>query len=218
MIASEIIQSVSRDLDDQYPGDEFTRWTEAELLEYLNDGEGVIVFFKPQAYQSDIVFKLSAGSRQTLPSNVLEYIRPIMNMGPTGIHEGDSIYPIEGGVMDNAVPGWRSSSKSAQTVHIVFDRVDRKSFDVYPPSNGLGYIKIVCSLLPTRLTSTAQDINLSDEYVQPLKAFMLFRAHYQDSKSSGQSLQRSMESWQFFLELLGRKDIVEAKTPPKVSV
>lgn len=218
MIASTIIESVSRDLDDQYPGDEYVRWSEEELLEYLNDAEGVIVFFKPEANQQDTTFLLSEGSRQTLPSTAIEYIKPIMNMGLTGLKEGDSIYPIEGGIMDASVPGWRTSQKSATTVHIIYDRADRKSFDVYPPSNGLGYIKIVCSVLPTRLTSTADSIHLSDEYLQPIKAFMLFRAHYQDSKSSGAALQRAMDSWNTFLSLLGKKDLVESKTPPRLRV
>lgn len=217
MIASQIIESVSSDLDDQDTGDEYARWTEAELLEDLNDGESVIVYFKPEAYQQDLTFLLKEGSRQTLPSNAIEYIKPVSNMGLTGSTEGDSIYPIEGGIMDSAIPGWRSSSKSATTVHVVYDRADRKSFDVYPPSNGLGYIKVVCSVVPTRLTSPSQEINLSDEYVQPLKTFMLFKAYYKDAKSSGAALQRAMDAWNMFLALLGRKDLVESKTPPRLS-
>ena len=221
MLASELILAVSNDLQDQDSGDEYSRWTEDDLLGYLNDGERAIVFLKPQAYVDDTPFQLVAGVRQSWPSGAIEPIGRMRNMGPTGTTAGERVFLIEPKDMDECYPGWRSATASATVVHFMFDQNDRRSFEVYPPqpTSSMGYVEAPYSKVPPTIvkdgTSYAVSVNLGDEYKEALIAYMKFRTWAVDAQDSQYAYARSADAWQLFLALIGRKDLVESKLPAK---
>ena len=60
------------------------RWTEAELLSYLNEGILAVLAYKPDAYVVDAAVALVAGSRQTIPSTGVELLDVMRNEGDDG--------------------------------------------------------------------------------------------------------------------------------------
>ena len=56
------------------------RWTDAELLRYLNDGQREVVNMKPDASALTTNVQLSTGTLQTIPSNGLRLIKITRNM------------------------------------------------------------------------------------------------------------------------------------------
>lgn len=64
-----VIQQVSRDLNDQENGYEYERWTQAMLLDYLNDSLRQIAIRRPDEMTSEVSLPLVAGTRQTVPAN-----------------------------------------------------------------------------------------------------------------------------------------------------
>ena len=47
------------------------RWTEAELLEWINDAQEALLAHRPEAFGVEDVHNLEAGSDQTLDSDVV---------------------------------------------------------------------------------------------------------------------------------------------------
>lgn len=60
----DFIKGVSRQLNDQRQGREFTRWTRADMLGYVNDGLKAIEGYRPDAFVAEVVIPLTTGSLQ----------------------------------------------------------------------------------------------------------------------------------------------------------
>jgi len=233
--ASALIEEVSHDLMDQFSGDEYSRWTQADLLRYLNAAEMQTVFFKPQSNVVTGTYRLIAGVAQSLPDGTSSYQTPSAvtlkkaielisinrNMGTTGLVAGETIYPVDPKEMDSVVPGWRSVTASATVVHSMFDPDDRTSFDVYPaqPTSSMGWIEAIYSAVPDTIAVADDDyevaITLPDEYGPALRSYMKFRAYARDSKDSTYAYARSLDAWNHFLSLIGRKDLIESRLPSR---
>jgi hypothetical protein len=228
--STDLILEVSEDLQDQWSGDEFSRWSSADLLKYLNDAEKVIVTYNPQSYISTAVYILVAGTKQTLPDGTssfqspaavthpkaIELIKIHRNMGITGLVAGTTITPIGPRDMDEVYPLWRSVTASATVVHYMFDKEDRTRFEVYPPQPtvSMGYIEAVYSAVPTVIT-TGGNVNLGDEYLPALRAYMRYRAYSVDAQNSQGGYARSLDAWGMFLSLIGQKENQEKSNPTK---
>jgi hypothetical protein len=85
----------------------------------------------------------------------------------------------------------------------------------------MGYVEAVYSGLPTDISASGDsydvDINLGDEYARALKAYMKFRAYSIDAAHSIQAAQRALSFWNLFLELIGRKDLIENRYDGQVN-
>lgn len=231
MLASTLIAEVAADIFD---GD-YERWDEDYHLASLNAGERQLVFFKPTAYIIAGVYQLAAGPRQSLPDGTSSYQDPAAatllkaielveitrNMGTDGLTAGTAIVPVEIQDIDELYPGWRAVTAAATVQHVMFDKNDRTTFSVFPkqPSASMGWIEAVYSAVPTAIAtvggSYAVDCNLSDEYAEPLKNYMKFRAYSMDAANSQYSADRALAHWNLFLMQIGRKDLVEQRYPSR---
>ena len=59
------------------------RWTDAELLDYINDGQREITNLKPEAKATHLNVQLSTGTEQSLPSGGLRLIKVNRNVSST---------------------------------------------------------------------------------------------------------------------------------------
>ena len=60
------------------------RWTEAELLNYVNDGQREIANLAPSATATHANLALVVGTKQTLPDDGLKLIDVVRNMSAAG--------------------------------------------------------------------------------------------------------------------------------------
>lgn len=209
----------------------YDRWEEADWLDFLNSGERQLIFFKPSSYPVTGVYQLVEGTKQDLPDGTSSYQNPsasnlaqavelidiTRNMGAAGTTPGASIHKVNPKDLDELIPDWRSATASATVLHFMFDPNDRTKFEVYPPqpSSSMGWIETVYSAIPTEIAATGNNINLRDEYVEPLKNYMKFRAFSWDAQVSQFAYQRALDAWNLFLTQIGRKDLVERRLPAK---
>lgn len=402
--ASTVILEVSEDLNDQASGDTYARWSQADLLKYLNAGERLIVFFKPTSYVVTKTYQLVEGAAQNLPDGsssyqdpssndlpkAIELVRILRNMGGDGLTQGSNIYPVRPQDMEELLPGrhytvpelilnenpddsdilWSKAActlssdggiigTAVDTIHYIYQDVkyfsengnlfkisvkakagnqdhlylslaqfdandvsigstviyfdlsgslvgtaigsdtpypegrvvstdgdgyvhceaiftvigynnktsyvqcvvmaaegdsdntftgdgstvdvyvknisftnesilnysydpkDRTSFEVYPavPAFGEFWIQAQYSAIPPVIEATYDpgtqtydyvvDINIGDEYLEPLKNYMKYRAHGKDASSSMYAKQESVAYWNLFLAQIGRKDLIE---------
>ena len=211
MLASTLIDECEGDLLD--PDND--RWEVSDWLNYLNSAERQLIYLKPTSYALATSFQLVEGVQQSLPSGAVELIDVPRNMGGDGTTPGASIFKISLKDLDETMPSWRGDTASATVVHFMFDPNFRKKFDVYPPqpATNMGYVEAVHSSIPAELSATGDSIHLDDEYIEPLKNYMKFRALAIDAQVSDYAYRRALDAYNLFVTQIGRKDLVETRLP-----
>lgn len=198
MLASAILNRASRTLFDLTN----VRWPETELLDYIADAQNAIILHRPDANAVNATMPLVAGSRQTLPTGGIRFLRATRNMG-NGSTPGRAIRECSRVALDNENPNWHYDSASAVIQHYIFDNVDPRHFYVYPPAlSSAVNIEVIYSALPDPVTGPSSVLTLPDQYINAIYDWVLYRAYSKDASYAG-NLQRAQHHLQAFAAYLG---------------
>jgi len=188
------------------------RWTDAELLDYINDGQREITNLKPEAKATHSNVQLNTGTEQTLPSGGLRLIKVNRNVSSTASDAtgGKAIRIIEEDLLNSIEPDWHDPTVTGSSAHgsiiknYVFDSDDPKKFYVYPgvKSGSNAYVEVIYSALPTDLSTVSDTIDIDDIYVNALLNFVLYRSYLKDAEYAGNQ-QRAGTHYQVFVNSLG---------------
>lgn len=188
------------------------RWTDAELLDYINDGQREITNLKPEAKATHLNVQLSTGTEQSLPSGGLRLIKVNRNVSSTASDAtgGKAIRIIEEDLLNSIEPDWHDPTVTGSSAHgaiiknYVFDSDDPKKFYVYPgvKSGSNAYVEVIYSALPTDLSAVSDTIDIDDIYVNALLNFVLYRSYLKDAEYAGNQ-QRAGTHYQVFVNSLG---------------
>lgn len=198
MLASALIAKARIVLQDSSS----TRWTDAELLGWLNDGQREVVLIKRDAFTSSATKALIAGSKQTTPTDAVSLVDVTRNVSSSGVPTGNTVRLIEREFLDSRYPAWHSSSQKAAVIHYVFDQRNPKEFFVYPPNTGAGYVDIVYAKVPPEIASVSGSISLDGIYANGLINYILYRAYSKDAEFAPNQ-QQSIAAYGAFLQSLG---------------
>lgn len=189
-------------------GSSATRWTPAEALWWINDGQREIVHQLPKANAVRAVPTLSAGTRQSLAALSLpagiEVLDVPRNFAADGTTVGKAITLRERDYFDEMFPDWHSVT-GASVEHWFFDPRDPKAFYVYPALTGNGKVELIYSANPADLAALADVITLDDTYANALQFFVLFSFFSKDANYA-KSLQMAASYWGMFMQALGIRD------------
>lgn len=181
------------------------RWSSAELLGWLNDGQREIVTLRPSAFSKIANVTCVAGTKQTIPTAdgtlLLDVLR---NMGTSGSAPGDAVRKVPRQIMDSQTPGWHSATPSTTIKHYVFDERAPKTFWVYPPASAGTQVEVLYAATPTDVPSTSSVITLDDTYMSPLIDYLLYRAYSKDTEYAGNA-ERAKAARAAFENTLGLK-------------
>lgn len=132
------------------------RWSESELIGWLNDGQREIVLLRPSANTINSAVQLVAGTKQSLPAGGLQLVKITRNMGTTGTDAGNMISSALQMDMDAVNPNWHSEAAKAIVKNYIYDERDPRVFYVYPqqPSSSRGYVEMVYSKPPVNVSTT----------------------------------------------------------------
>ncbi len=192
------------------------RWTEAELLGWINSGQREVAIAKPNALTSNTTMQLTASStKQSIPATGIQLMEVVRNMGADGLTPGRAITGIDRSVLDRTIPTWHLDANAAGSVkHFTFDPRDPKTFYVYPKSPATAlYVELIISINPTQLASLSSNIAYDDIYETVLIDYVLYRAYGKDSKHTS-NMQRSTNHYQAFQNALGLKSRGEMTLSP----
>lgn len=166
------------------------RWTTAELVRYLNDGQRDITLVRPDATAVTTTMALAAGARQTLPSAGAKLLELIRNTGGTK----RAIRLTSRVILDAQNPDWYSKVGVTDIRHYTFDPREPRNFYVYPPAASSGAsVELIYSAYPTDITEPAAgalysavsgNISVADIYVNALVNYILYRAYSKDSENT----------------------------------
>lgn len=186
------------------------RWSDATLLEYLNDGQIEIARLKPDASVTTASIELASGIDQVLPAGAIRLVRLICNMGLTGTTPGRAINLADLAEFSLKNPSWPSETSSTTAMFYMYDTADPKRFFVSPPASGQ-YVKAVFSLVPTVAVSGG-NITLGDEYKTPIIYWICFKAYTEDSISPDTN--KAMAFNQLFTTSLQSGKVADAEVEP----
>lgn len=181
----------------------FVRWTQQELLNYLNDAQRQVVLFRPDAYAVNYTHTCTASAKQTLPSSALRLVNVVRNK------DGRAITKVDRAILDVQLPTWFETAVGADGIkHYVYDAADPKTFYVYPKPTTSNQIEVVHSASPADLTianftTDVQTITLDDIYANAIMDYMMYRAYQKDSEFA--NLNRAGVYFQSFAQALGIK-------------
>lgn len=182
------------------------RWTRAELLGYVNDGQRDLCLIKPDAYAINASAQLVAGTRQTIPADGNAFVRIVRNMGAAGTTPGRAPRQIALTTMDQQNPNWHSATPAAVVQEYVYDDRDPKIFYVSPPqpAANMGYIDLLYHASPANLALEASTIILDDVYKTALVNYVIYRAYLKEGEFTNPT--GAMAHRSEFLNLLGFKE------------
>lgn len=162
-----------------------TRWTRAELLEWINDAQRTIVMVAPNSSNYTTVVQLQAGTRQNIPSDGWVLLDIYRNMGSTGTIPGRAIRLVSKELLDGFNPDWHSDTATSAVKNYVYDIQDQTAYWVYPPNDGTGRIQINYARLPIPCATETDVIYVNDILQTPILDYVLYRAISKDAEYAG---------------------------------
>lgn len=181
------------------------RWPEAELLQWLNDGQREIVLYKPSAFSKTAVMQLVPGTKQNLPADGTTLIGITRNMGTTGTAPGNVIRMTTREVLDSQIPNWHTTAANATALHYTYSLAEPKTFYVYPPqpATGMNQVEVVYAGAPTDV-GINDVIRLDDLYMTALINYVMYRAYSKDAEFAA-NVQLAAAYYQAFVGLVTGK-------------
>lgn len=171
ILVREVIYRSSVLLQDIAP--QFQRWTERELVTWLNDGQLAIAKYLPTACTRVDALKLKPGTRQSIESILAANIRPgdgstpadvygnflndvVRNMGNDGNTPGRAIRIVSREVLDSQNRDWHTTPGTGYVESFVFDPRSPKVFYVSPGVSAVGSTWVEVSYLanPVSISNT----------------------------------------------------------------
>jgi len=195
----------------QDPGN--ARWTQAELLGYLNDAQREIVMHRPDSKVTSATHTCAASSKQSLPASALRLVDIPRNVN------GKAITQIERKVLDVQNPTWHTGSGNTVVEHFMYDAADPKVFYVYPvPANTvqitISYSESTSDITISNYSSDTTVIGLDDPYANAILDYVLYRAYQKDADFAG-NMQRVATYYQSFANSIGIKTRVDYVFTPQ---
>jgi hypothetical protein len=183
MIAvQDIINRVTDLLLDKERGDDEARWSDSELLRWINDSRSAIIIRRPQAGSVVENATLVAGTLQSIPSDGITFLDAIRNMGTSGTTPGRVIRRTDRQSLDDDDLYWHAATASNEISQFTFDdRVPTKYY-VYPPALAGTRIELAYAKTPSAVTTTGDNLNFQDEYMEAVVNYVCYRAKSKDSE------------------------------------
>lgn len=178
-----------------------TRWTTAELLGWLNDGQREAAVLAPTVNVKNSAVQLVAGVKQALPSDGILLLDIPHNLGSTGTTVGTVINHVPKEIMLKRIPGWTTTMANGIVKHYVYSVSDPLIFYVYPPQPASPkYVECVYSAIPVLIANAnaGTKITINDTYQNALLDYLLYRAFIKDSDSANQTA-RGQEHYKMFI-------------------
>lgn len=178
----DIIDRVTDLLLDKDRADDEARWTNGELIRWINDCRMAIITRRPQAGAVIETMSLVTGTLQTVPDNAVSFLDAIRNMGDDGQTPGRSIRRIDRQSIDDDDLYWHKMAPKSEISQFTFDDRIPRQFYVYPPAKAGTHIEISYAKNPTAVTSTADSIDFQPEYIDAIVNYVCYRAKSKDSQ------------------------------------
>ncbi|MBX3653198.1 MAG: hypothetical protein KF686_03370 [Ramlibacter sp.] len=187
-----------------------SHWAPEDLLGWLNTAQRMLVMARPDAKTTRGEITAVAGPHQSLPDDGLRLIRVVRNK------DGRAVTLISEEQLTNFDRDWYSAAAKAAAKHYLFDPLEPKRFDVYPPAVAGNKLVGVWSTLPTDLNADTDDIDVDDIYEMPLVYLVCHLGYLQDAEDTA-NLALAEKHLGYAMLMLTGKSPSDAATNPATS-
>lgn len=205
----DVLYRVSTQLHDISP--QFNRWTQKELVMWLNDGQRAIAKYVPTSCSRVDAIKLKPGTKQSISRIASDSVLPgdgstpaavsgialmsvIRNMGANGLTVGRAIRLVDRDVLDSSSPDWHTETDTKVSSY-VFDPRTPDIFYVSPGAHATTAVWAEASYIADPIDvpvggSYAHDgadttkVSIDDTFVDDLTDYVLFRAYSKDAENA----------------------------------
>lgn len=187
---AEYVYDASAQLNDQYLGREYTRWTRALLISYLNGALAELSSYKPEIFTSEESITLAAGRRQVISDPYKSIVSVNSNADGSVVHESDldlirAFAPYDCCAVEVVFDVLGNPVYAAKSYAI--DPKEPKAYYVSPqvPVGLAPTVKATVSIPPARYTlaSWGVDVPVDAKYEQNIMDYMMGRAFDIDTES-----------------------------------
>lgn len=192
--------------------EEHIRWTETELIEWINEAAGALVRLYPPANTRPVIVSLMAGTQQKLTSSVLQLIDVVRNVAMDDTTIGRAIRLTERHLLDSADPDWHAMAPVGTVRHYIYDDRAPSVFYVYPPAIGGTKIEMTLALLPDAVEGPDDQLDIGMEYVDSILNYVVYRCWSKDSEYANASMATAY--YQAYMASMGAGDTGEQSTTP----
>jgi hypothetical protein len=195
-----------------------TRWTNEELIGWLNEAYQAIVQIKPDASTINAPLELTEGTRQQIPDDGLRLIDVVRNTANSSQQLGILVASRQS--LDTTRRSWHADPKSVDIEQYIFDDQDPKHFYVYPPAASGAEVELIYSAVPEPHDVaqglqglSGERIKLNDSYGPVITDYILFRAYSKDAEHA-KNMNRAQLHMQSYMKALGQKVEVDRSISP----
>lgn len=178
----DIIDRVTDLLLDKDRADDQARWTDDELIRWLNDSRMAILTRRPAACSKTVVQTLVAGTLQSLPDGGVMLLDVVRNMGTDGATPGRSIRRTDRQNIDDNDMYWHKGRSSTEISQFTYDDRNPKEYFVFPPATAGTRVQIVHAAIPAAVTALTDNLDIGLEYMDAPVNYVCYRAKSKDSE------------------------------------
>lgn len=199
LTAGDVLARASEQLLDQTN----IRWSQAELLRYLNDARREIAVVRPDLYATSTTVTLVQGTKQLIPADGSCFLDGVRNVTAADAL-GKAVRVVEREVMDAHRPGWHTEADSTEIKHFMLDERSPRIFYVYPPAAAGHKLEIVYCSPPADIELAdiaTTELTQEGVYTNALVDYVCYRAFAKDAEYAGND-QRAASYYGQFAALL----------------
>ena len=206
MKAGRIVEDVSRDLNDQELGYEFTRWTRAQLMSYLREALLDAAPYVKDLFLEKRAVRVEPGGGWQKACSCTE----ILKIEGVSDADGRLLYSLQRLPDDDAYdwdgrrPGRCSMGSVWKGQGYAINSVEDSEFRIAPPLPGGfpdAYVLVRCYAVPEDATEAT---DVPSELEAAVKQWMLYRALSVDSENNAAITELAMRHRQSYTDLLNR--------------
>ena len=184
------------------------RWSNDELLSWLNAGQRELVEKKPEVNTKVATVQLAAGTRQTLPDDGVQFFRLLRNTDSAGSVPGEAVRTVDYSALEGVNLLWHAATAATEVTDAAFRPSDPTHYYVYPPADGSGFVDIEYgALLPD--CTLGGTLNARDVWQPSLLNYVLYRAYAKDAEYAANA-QLAASYYEAFRQSLSDKAAAEA--------
>lgn len=162
------------------------RWPDGEHFRAITDAQNAILEARPDLFEVQASHQAVTGVIQSVPADCFRLFDVVFNLDGTD-SPVSYITSIERSRLDRQRPDWMMLRAASASVHWMQDDKERSNFFVVPPQPAVapGKYLIRYARRPTAVTSSGNNLSVSEEVVNAIYNFCMHRALEKDEKFAG---------------------------------
>ena len=206
MKAAAVIEDVSRDLNDQELGYEYTRWTKAQLMSYLREALLDAAPYLKDLFLSKVVVRVEPGGGWQKACSCTEILKVegVSDADGRLIRSLQRLPDDESYDWDGRESGRCMDPSKWKAQGYAINSVDDSEFRIAPPLPGGKadvFVVVRCYGAPENVT---EDTDVPGEILAAVKQWMLYRALSVDSENNAAITELAARHRQSYSNLLDR--------------